>query len=169
MLGVSYGGYSYPGGSGGSFSEVFVIEQTIDVATGLSVVDSPRLRSATASSLGFSSGDMETPKLSENFNTSGAVIATPSPNLSGRGGVDSMRLVASQAPAYTQSQYIDADSTTIDADAAVDSGHIAYAIQSGTIGTQRSVHGINGKNAPAPAAISGDHKPSGKIVISIPR
>ena len=106
MLGVSYGGYSYPGGSGGSFSEVFVIEQTIDVATGLSVVDSPRLRSVTASSLGFSSGDMETPKLSENFNTSGAVIATPSPNLSGRGGVDSMRLVASQAPAYTQSQYI---------------------------------------------------------------
>lgn len=99
----------------------------------------------------------------------GSVVTPPAPSMANEVITASMQPAANQAPFYSDAQYTDADSVTVDADAEVDAGYRVYALQSSPIGTQRAIHGVGPQEAPFPAVTSGERKPSGKIVISIPR
>lgn len=99
----------------------------------------------------------------------GSVVPLPSPDVATEVVMAAIQPAANQVPFYSEAQYIDADAIGVDADAAVDAGYSVYALQSSPIGTQRATRGIGSQEAPAPAVTSGEQKPSGKIVISIPR
>lgn len=99
----------------------------------------------------------------------GSAIPLPSPDVATEVVMAAIQPAANQVPFYSDAQYIDADAIGVDADAAVDAGYSVYALQSSPIGTQRATRGIGSQEAPAPAVTSGEQKPSGKIVISIPR
>lgn len=99
----------------------------------------------------------------------GSVVPLPSPDVATEVVMAAIQPAANQVPFYSEAQYIDADAIGVDADAAVDAGYSVYALQSSPIGAQRAARGIGSQEAPAPAVTSGEQKPSGKIVISIPR
>jgi hypothetical protein len=100
---------------------------------------------------------------------SGSVVTPPTPSMANEVITASIQPAANQAPFYSDAQETDADSITIDADAEVDAGYRVYVLQSSPIGTQTAIHGAGSQEAPSPAVSSGEQKPSGKIVISIPR